>query len=69
MFYERFDEVPPKVEFKFEGNSIEKTLFESYMSQTSNYGSQDLERTVKVQSVKLDNLKQISLNGEVYEII
>lgn len=69
LFYERFDEVKPKVEFIFEGNTIEKQLFESFMSQSSNYNNQDLERTVKVQSVSFDNIKQISVNGEVYEVI
>lgn len=66
--YERFNEVKPSVEYLFDGNEIEKKLFESFMVK-SNYDKQGLKRTVNVLSVTLNNIKQITLNGQKYKVV
>ena len=66
LMCEYFDEVPPKVEYFYEGNPIEKMLFESYMYQRSESQKQPQERKVKVVSYNIDNIKEISLNKVKY---
>lgn len=67
LSHEMFDEVKPKVEYIYEGNPIDKQLFEGFISQSSNYSNQPQERKVKWMTIKLDNIKEISLNGNVYQ--
>lgn len=69
LMVERFVEVKPKVEFIFEGNPIEKMLFESYLKKVSENKSQPQEKKVIVNTPLIENIKQISINKEVYEII
>ncbi|MDI3349939.1 hypothetical protein [Mycoplasmopsis arginini] len=65
---ERFDEIKPKVEYIFEGNQIDKMLFNDFMVKVSNTSRQDQERKVNVLSYKLDSIKEISLNGQKYVV-
>ena len=67
--YEWFMEVKPKVEFEFEGNPIDQTLFESWLVKSNNYKNQPSERKVQTLSVSLDNVKEVSYNGNIYEFI
>ena len=69
LMVERFDEIPPKNEFIFEGNIIEKTLFESYMTKVYESQKQEQEKKVMVITPKIENIKKITLNGEKYEIV
>jgi len=69
LMVERFDEIPPKSEFIFEGNIIEKTLFESYMTKVYESQKQEQEKKVMVITPKIENIKKITLNGEKYEIV
>ena len=64
--YERFDETKPTTEYVFEGNSIEKQMFESYMGTVSETTRQPQERIVKFQTFKLESIKEITLNGIHY---
>jgi hypothetical protein len=66
---ERFDEIKPKVEFSFEGTTIEKMMFENYMVKVSESSKQQQERKVKWLTYGIDSIKQISFNKEQYEII
>jgi hypothetical protein len=66
---ERFVEIKPKVEYIFEGNTIEKMLFESYMSKVSESKKQQQERKVIVNTYGIDSIKQISFGKEQYEIV
>jgi hypothetical protein len=68
LFHERFDEIKPKTEYLFEGNTIDEVLFDKWVSESSNYDNQPQERKVKVLSVTTTNIKEISLNGEKYEV-
>jgi hypothetical protein len=69
LMVERFDEIKPKVEYTFEGNPIEKQLFESYMVKVSESKKQPQERKVKVLTFKLDNIKEISFGKEKYKVV
>jgi hypothetical protein len=69
LMVERFVEIKPKVEYIFEGNTIEKMLFESYMSKVSESKKQQQERKVIVNTYGIDSIKQISFGKEQYEIV
>ena len=66
LMVERFDEIKPTVEYKFEGNPIEKQLFESYMVKVSESKKQVQERKVMVITPKIENIKEISFEGNKY---
>ena len=61
--YEWFNEVRPKSEYVFNGDPIEKEMFESFMSQytPNKYG-------VNFQSVTVTNIKEIHMNGTIYTV-
>lgn len=67
---EWFEETPPhKVEYSFNGDPIEKQLFESYMVSKYKPVSQGLERTVNIITPKLSNVRVLHINGQKYEIL
>jgi len=68
VMLERFDEIKPTNEYIFEGNEIEKVLFESYMTKVYESQKQEQERKVMVITPKIENIKEISLNGTHYII-
>ena len=65
---EKFDEIKPKIDFEFEGNQIDKMLFNDFMVKVSENSRQEQERIVKVLSFKLDSIRELSLNGDYYHI-
>jgi hypothetical protein len=69
LMVERFDEIKPKVEYIFEGNEIEKTLFESFMTKVYESQKQVQERKVNVLTYKIDNIKEISFGKEKYQVV
>jgi hypothetical protein len=66
LFLELFDEVKPQVEYTFEGNPIDKQLFESYLVKVSESKKQPQERKVKVITPKIENIKSFTLEGVKY---
>ena len=66
---ERFDEIKPKVEYSFEGTTIQKMMFENYLVKVSESSKQQQQRKVKWLTYGIDSIKQISFNKEVYEIV
>jgi len=69
VMLERFDEIKPKVEYTFEGTTIEKMMFENYMVKVSESKKQVQDKKVMVITPNIENIKQISINKEQYEII
>jgi len=67
--YEYFMESKPKIEYLYEGNSIDKTLFESYLVKKSTTSRQEQERVVLFQSFKLESIKEMTLNKVKYQIV
>jgi hypothetical protein len=63
-----FKEIPLKSTFEFEGNEIEKQMFESYMVKKSENKSQPQERKIFPPSFKMSSILEISLNGNRYVI-
>jgi hypothetical protein len=57
-----------KSEYKFLGNPIEKVMLEDYLSKKSTTSRQPQENKHKVQSFKIESIKEISLNGNHYVI-
>ena len=68
LSHERFPEVKPTNEFIFEGNTIDKMIFDKCVSESGNYENQPQERKVEWTTLTISNIKEISLNGEKYEI-
>ena len=68
LSHERFPEVKPQSEFIFEGNTIEKQLFDKWVTESNNYENQPQERKVEWTTLTLDNIKQISLGGKIYQV-
>ena len=66
LSHERFPEVKPTSEYFFEGNSIDKMIFDKWISDSNNYENQPQERKVKWTTLTLTNIKEISLNGTKY---
>jgi hypothetical protein len=68
LMLERFDEINPQNEYLMEGNLIEKTLFEPFMTKVYENKSQPQERKVMVITPKIDNIKEMSFGGFKYII-
>jgi len=66
---ERFDEIKPKVEYSFEGTTIQKMMFENYLVKVSESSKQQQQRKVKWLTYGIDSIKQISFNKEQYEVV
>ena len=58
----------PTNEFIFEGNTIDKMLFDKWVSDSNNYENQPQDKKVEWTTLTIDNIREISLNGEKYEI-
>ena len=66
--YFTFPTSKPKSTFEFEGNEIDKQLFESFMVKKSEKSRQPQDNKHQPQSLTTTNIKEISLNGVHYEI-
>lgn len=65
---ERFVEIKPNVTYIFEGNEIDKTLFESYLNKVSESSRQPQERKVLPQTFMLSSINEFTLGGTHYVI-
>jgi len=68
LSHERFPEVKPKNEYLFEGNTIDKMIFDKWISDTKNYENQPQEKKVEWTTLMISNIKEISLEGNKYII-
>jgi hypothetical protein len=66
--YEYFKEIQPKVEFYFNDKLIEKELFTEFLPQKSVPNQNGLENKVNSITVKMINIKEITLNKVKYII-
>lgn len=67
IMVEVFDEVTPtETIYRHNGNEIDKTMFQKWITYYKNYTSQQQERKVKVITPLLTNLKGITINGTRY---
>ena len=66
LSHERFPQVKPKNEFIFEGNTIDKVLFEKWIGESKNYENQPQEKKVEWTTLMIENIKEISLEGTKY---
>ena len=66
LMVERFNEIKPKVEYIFEGNPIDKVLFENFMNKVYESTKQPQERKVMVITFKVSNIKECSFGGTHY---
>jgi hypothetical protein len=68
LSHERFPQVKPQNEFIFEGNSIDKMIFDKWVSESKPYENQPQENKVEWVTLTIDNIKEISLEGTKYII-
>jgi hypothetical protein len=73
-FYLRYqflkDSTIGKPEYLYNGNPIEKQMFESFLTKKSEgYQNQGLDDTLNFQVCDLNNILFLSMGGEVYELI
>lgn len=68
LSHEKFPKVKPQNEFTFEGNSIDKMIFDKWISDSKPYENQPQEKKVEWTTLTIDNIKEISLNGTHYVI-
>ena len=66
--YFTFPTSKPKSTFEFEGNEIDKQLFESFMVKKSEKSRQPQENKHNPQSLTTTNIKEITRHGVHYEI-
>ena len=72
-FYLRYQYLKDSIissEYLYNGNPILKQLFESYMTKKSenSYSNQGLDDTLNFQVCDLNNILEISMGGEKYEL-
>ena len=65
---EPFDQIKPIVNYTFEGNTIDKVLFQDYKVKSSNTSRQPQEKKVNVLTFKLESIKEVSLRGQHYVV-
>ena len=69
LMLEWFPEIKGTTEYEYQENSIDKTLFEKWISdRNSSNQKQGLEREVKPITPDLSNILEVSVGGEVYEL-
>lgn len=69
VMVEWFPEIKGKTEYEFEGNSIDKTLFGKWISdRESTNQKQGLNREVTPITPDFDNILEVSVGGEVYQV-
>jgi len=67
--YFTFPTSKPSSTFEFEGNEIDKQLFESFMVKKSENSRQPQDNKHTPQSLTITNIKEISLSGVHYEVV
>jgi hypothetical protein len=68
LSHEKFPQVKPQNEFIFEGNTIDKVIFEKWIGESKNYENQPQEKKVEWTTLMIENIKEISLEGTKYII-
>ena len=73
IFYimvEQFPEVKPsETIYRHNGNELDKSMFEKWITFYDNYSNQVQERKVEVLTPKLSNIKRMTINGKGYRVI
>jgi len=69
IMVEQFKEVKPsKTIYRHNGNELDKSMFEKWITYYDNYTSQEQERKVEVLTQRLDRMERITINGQGYKI-
>ena len=70
LMIEWFEGVKGRYNFTFQGNPIEKVIFEKWITQREKTnGKQGLENGVTPITVLFDSLVEVSVNGVIYRVI
>jgi hypothetical protein len=67
--FEFFEGVKVNVDYIYEGNSIDKQMFESYMISRSTPTNQELDKTINVSQLYIGNINEITINKTKYKLI
>ena len=67
---EQFMEVKPsETIYRHNGNELDKSMFEKWITFYDNYSNQVQNRKVEVLTPKLSNIKRMTINGKGYRVI
>ena len=70
VMVEWFPENHSTTSYEFQGNPIDKVLFEKWISKSeSSNQKQNLDREVKPITPELNNILEFSVDGKVYEVV
>lgn len=70
IMVEQFSEIKPiETIYRHNGNEIDKSIFEKWITYYDNYTSQQQDRKVQVLTPLLSNIKGMTINGKKYRII
>jgi hypothetical protein len=70
VMIEWFPEIKGTTTYEYQGNSIDKSLFEKWISdRDSSNEKQGLDREVKPITPDLSNILEFSIGGESYELV
>lgn len=69
LMVEHFNEVPPVVEYRYNGGTIEKTMFQDWSIKVSESKKQEQDRKVQVVTFLLTSIRKISVQGTTYVVI
>lgn len=71
LMVERFDEVKPQVEYTKDGlpmNETDRMILNDFLVKSSDSSRQEQERKVSVITPKIENIRELSLNGVRYVV-
>jgi len=68
FMYEWFFEKPHRRSFEFQGNPIDRQLFESWVIKSNGYYTQPTDRKVLVLQPELKNILEVTYKGTIYEL-
>lgn len=71
LMVERFDEIKPKIEYRKNGepmNEIDLLIMKDFLVKVSENSRQEQEKKVMVITPKIENIRELSLNGIHYVV-
>lgn len=66
LMCEWFKRSYPKIEYKYNGNSIDKQMFESYLVKRKESEKQEIENKVNIVTYLIESIKEIRMNRVRY---
>ena len=69
LMCEWFKRSYPKISYKFQNDSIDKVLFEDYLTKRKESVKQDLDKKVNIVTYGIESIKEVRMNKTLYILI